>query len=110
MANVVNAATMTVGANTCTNILNVHANNPGPSRVTLRTSSSGVKIGGQDLDVSGTNYGFELLPNVEYTFDIRQIYGQWTTSSAEGTLYVRNTNGSSVTVSVIYTALAVGSN
>lgn len=106
MAAIVNAATLTVGAGATTNMLNAGATNPGPSHLIIRTTSTGVLVGGKDLDQSGNAFGFELVANKEYAFDLRPIFRENPTDSAEGTFYVKNTTGSSVSVSVIATPLA----
>jgi hypothetical protein len=104
MASVVNANTITVGAGSTTNIWGITGSGTGPSRVIVRTASTGVLVGGSDLINLG--YGFELLPNKEYTFDLRPRDTSFPTSGDEGSLNVKNTNGSSVTVSYIALPLA----
>jgi hypothetical protein len=99
MSSVVNANTITVGANATTNVWGITGAGTGPSRVIVRTTSTGVLVGGSDLISNG--YGYELLPNKEYTFDLRFREGQFPSSGDEASLNVKNTNGSSVTVSYL---------
>lgn len=97
MASIVNANTITVGASATTNISAVSG---AGTRIHVRTPDTGVRVGGADLDNLG--YGFDLVANTEYTFDLKPVVG--TSASEDYSLMVKNTNGSG---SVSVTWLAV---
>lgn len=67
--------------------------------VTVRTSAAGVIISGSDLGVGAPPFnGFELLPNVDYVFNVEWLYGQ-------ETLMLYNSSGSDVTVTALLASL-----
>lgn len=99
MSSIVNANTITIGSGAVTGLWGVVGTGTGPSRVIVRTASAGVLVGGADLVSSG--YGFELLPNKDYTFDLRPRDTSFPTTGDEWSLNVKNTTGSSVTVSYL---------
>jgi len=99
MSSVVNAGTLTVGAGATTNIWGIVGGGTGPSRVYVRTTSTGVLVGGSDLVNSGS--GYELLQNKEYVLDIRPRDSSFPSNADEWSLNVKNTTGSAVTVSYL---------
>lgn len=101
MATVIQAATNTLGNNATDALPGVSTGVP--IKILLRTTSSGMYVGGSGI--VGVSTGYELNANQEYEF-ILYPSPELLAASADYALNIMNLSGSSQTYSYVVTLLA----